>query len=678
MTKQTKIFTALTAVTAVLLLLLLAVVLPIFFSDSAADTPPVETEPGESAVGQTLLLFDAVGRTEIKEIAVYNKDGSYAFVRPPSDPDDENSFCLKVGDKVYENLPVKEGSATGDLTDIAPMTQLAVYAGTPHVRERLTGSADKPLRFTDYGLADSQSPAYYVLTYYTDDERTETAQHKVYIGKKTADGNGYYIRLDGRNDKLYVTQMSTLGDLILSPAADYLEATLFPTVDSEATYRFAQEFTWLSEKRDYGKNADGTLSYRVLSVSDTYAAVRIREVTEIDGVITSVVEKTEVYHLRLSDNSHVASRLVGQTVGAPLSVAPYVAEDRDIENDKGGVSRRVRTVYYEELLYAAERETNVSFDLVKDAEYRDYLYGGHLYELTPGFETAKGYALDDFYIMNLLATLGAATGDKVVAVGISDELIEKYGLYKNKVTYNMPVKSSTQEVTPDKAYGAAATTVLINDEDYREICLYISDRQKDGTYYVYSSYTDVVAVAGEEAFSFVEDSLDAFLSDSLIEVYYGMFQEITYEFFYQDFKGAYRFDLDSYYQNENGRDENGNTVTVETLQLNGSTVSFQNFTEAYRYLLLQQYIGETGLSKEATDTLLSGEPILRITLLSRDGRTLTYAFYPYSERRLAVSVREGEKEGSALLSVSASAVKTLADAFRLYTENGTDIYLRRD
>ncbi len=659
MTKEAKLFTVLSAVAAGLLLILLCVVLPLSLSKAEEETPTIPTEGDESAVGETLLLFGPYQRQEIESITVTNDKETYSFVHPGQDV---YSFRIRQDGVTYEDL----------LPNDETLAQIVVATGTPYVRTRVTATDGKVIAYENYGLAESQSPAYYEIKLY------DGKAYKVYVGDKTADENGYFVRVEGR-DTVYVTLSPTMGQLVNSVAGDFFKASLFPAMTDQYAYYFVDGFSIRSEIRDYGKNPDGTPNGRRVLPSDT-VFVTVETVRTVNG--TEATRKTEQIRVNLAaphTDLAVKALLLDAPVATDLSLSPITKTEQ--MSAGGGTSVTVvTTTTYKRIEYAASRPTDIAFDFIKDANDRDFFHSGALYTIT-GPDEAKNYTANDNYIMTMLPKLAELTGTKVLHLGAFDdtgalksEYAEKYGLYRYTLSFRFPKKYELLEVNPDAFTSMEANSVVVKEEDYVSVTLYFSERQKDGTYYVASDVYGTVSVCEADSLDFLEAPLSSWIDDQMIASYMDYVKNMKLEFFYSDFTGSYDFDVAGIVKRQ---DEFDNWYNA-TIPLNGSHVNYKNFEEVYYYLLWQRYAGETGLSADATAAVLAGTPILKMTVSLIDGRVFTYSFYPYSGRRVLVSVASSTdaSDQSTAFYVTLPQVERLSEAFRLF-EAGTPIDLRK-
>ncbi len=157
-------------------------------SESGSDEEIQELIEGEIRdVSDRILIFEHISKADIQSVEVVNEHGGYTMHRGS-----DGEFYL-LG---YENAPYS----------LEMLSNLVVSAGYPLAMTRITEDCPD---LSEYGLADADSPAYYVLT------KTDGTQHKLFIGDMIPTGAGYYVRYSERN-AVYVLD-STIAVTLLAP-----------------------------------------------------------------------------------------------------------------------------------------------------------------------------------------------------------------------------------------------------------------------------------------------------------------------------------------------------------------------------------------------------------------------------------------------------------------------------
>ncbi len=130
-------------------------------------------------------------------------------------------------------------------------------------------------------------------------------------------------------------------------------------------------------------------------------------------------------------------------------------------------------------------------------------------------------------------------GTETVAVGITPALMDKYGLYKHEVYFELPRYLSAMDNDGDNEE--------IDDYSWLDeigFTLYISDENEDGTRYIASEAYDIIAKIDGERFGFLDYSFVDFWSRRelmLIDVAY--LDEMRIEFNMEDMQGIYHLDI---------------------------------------------------------------------------------------------------------------------------------------
>jgi len=224
------------------------------------------------------------------------------------------------------------------------------------------------------------------------------------------------------------------------------------------------------------------------------------------------------------------------------------------------------TVAYYEALYDAvtykisridaytTNELVVAFRF-KNATERDPYYGESLYEnLLSGKHSL--YGLNAPTCEGVVKVLGGITSDgsagsanglfggETLAIGLTPEIKEKYGLYAYTIYYELPRNIQPYE-TPEGGeysdesddyywYNTLAFTLYISEED-----------PLTGKRFVGSDMYDVVTEVDGEKFAFLEYDFESFWARrNLVLMDINHIDKMQVEFFMDDIKGNYVFDLD--------------------------------------------------------------------------------------------------------------------------------------
>lgn len=179
----------------------------------------------------------------------------------------------------------------------------------------------------------------------------------------------------------------------------------------------------------------------------------------------------------------------------------------------------------------------LSFEFV-NALYRDKFHGSAgLYEITGPIDRTL-YALDIDTLKNVLSTFSDLVGSETVAVGITAERIREYGLDAHVFYYKYPF--GIGEDTND----GNAEVVTYNYKYSVPYCIYVSDQQEDGSYYVASTLYGTVVKVTEEQFEFVDwDFFEKWMHASILQLSVYDIAELSFDINFSDLKEKHSFAL---------------------------------------------------------------------------------------------------------------------------------------
>ena len=362
--------------------------------------------------------------------------------------------------------------------------------------------------------------------------------------------------------------------------------------------------------------------------------------------------------------------------------------------------------------YFVERECIVSF-AYQNASERNPFYGESLYEnLTPGEYSL--YALNAGAcetVVNLLGGLGASSsttvglvGTKVLEVGLTPEIMEKYGLYAHTVYFELPRGILSLETEDENN----------DDYDWYEtlgFTLYISD-EVDGIRYVGSDMYDVVVEIDADTFVFCEyDFVELWARRQLVLVDVNEIEWVDIKFNMSDLSGSLRFDIEgviheltgggTYRQMKINMTPSGgftNAVIDAYLSRTGGTYipldAYYNyvlgggkeitygsdyagagyFKETLQMLYYTTYLGR--LDESDKSKIDSMEPIMTMRFkVARDANPYAFEFYRIDDRRVGVRMYSEWSEGVAAgdrdtcdFYISTYAMKKIANGFLALSE----------
>ncbi len=422
--------------------------------------------------------------------------------------------------------------------------------------------------------------------------------------------------------------------------------------------------------------------------------------------------------------SAISSALAGQTVGADKNVVLY--------SYTGYVECLEEFTTYEigEILRFITSKQVVAFRYVNASE-RDPYYGETFYKNTMSGSYAL-YGLNTSSceaVVRMLGGLGESstasigiTGYETVAVGLSEEVFERYGLYANTVVFSLPRGISV------KRGDASGGSDSLDDYTYNGVLTFtlrISDKVYDAEQgkfcrYVSSDLFNLVAKADADDFLFLEYDFETFYArTALIMMDIDNVDDVTVDFRLEDLSGKYEFDL-----RHNKRyyvvNADGSVTTYENASdaPSGTSLSQWDFAdvivtpggvgtktklterlaaEGYDYISLREFYGSrnfegldslgTSLFKEVFQMIYStsyagqlteedramigGDPLFTLTLgvVGQENDKYVYEFFRVSDRRVAVrlsqvSAASGTKLGEvAAFYVSSFTYKRYLSAF---------------
>lgn len=335
-----------------------------------------------------------------------------------------------------------------------------------------------------------------------------------------------------------------------------------------------------------------------------------------------------------------------------------------------------------EVCYFVERECIVSFSYLNASE-RNPFYGDSLYQnFTPGKNSL--YSLNAGTCDTIAAIFGGMgnnssttlglLGNKTVAVGLTPEVMEAYGLYAHTVYYELPRGLISLDSEDENT----------EDFDWYEVLgftLYISE-EKDGIRYVGCDLYDTVVEISAENFVFVDyDFVTFWARRQLVLVDVNEISKLDLEFNMSDLKGKISFDISTqlhelqtggtYTQLKVNLTPSGgftNEYLEEYLSRTGGTyipldsyydyilgggkeTTFGNdyagagyYKEAMQMLFFTTYLGM--LDEGDRDTIANSDYILKMRVkLREDVLPYVFEFYRLDDRRVGVRLYSEWKEG---------------------------------
>jgi len=381
--------------------------------------------------------------------------------------------------------------------------------------------------------------------------------------------------------------------------------------------------------------------------------------------------------------------------------------------------------------YFVTSELVTSFGFL-NASDRDPFYGESVYQNTmEGNYSLYGVNADNClavikYFTGVSNDSSSATeanglvGDETVAIGITPEVMEKYGLYAYTVYIEIP-----RGIEPLKDENYEDENALDNYgwRDTLGFYIYVSEKQYDGTRYIASDMYDLVAKIDGTAFDFLEmDFADFWARRNMLMLDFHAVENMQLEFNMSDVFGKYNFDIihERVYVDEHGnattvKPENvsydeyvlshinttqqGNCMQTELskyLEKNGGLDKSVSLTTLYNnvrgdgsmimagddslgstsyknlmYLLYGIYYTDTlDLTEEQKNEISERAPLMKMSvLIESSSYYYTYEFHRVDDRRIMVSLYRSTQDGVRLnegvrdFYVSSFAFKKMARAF---------------
>ena len=429
------------------------------------------------------------------------------------------------------------------------------------------------------------------------------------------------------------------------------------------------------------------------------SVVAFRYYTAENGVKVSEIDTVTLYLSEITDASDPYYEIKQFLIGKPMDLN---------QNLVASTSYRYCQPFYDfityearEILYAVRSEIVTSFGFINDSD-RDPFFGESIYDNSiEKFDPTspnRVYAINAASCETLVALLGGIgesansslglKGIETVAVGITPEVMERYGLYAHTIYFELP----RGIYEPQYAVGTE-----LNDYAWYEVIgytLYISETDPvTGLRYIGSEMYDIVASVNGSDFDFLESSfVELWARRNLLMIDVSKIDMVEASFNLSDFYGDYRFEFDhddvyvaggKVYGNESQVPDNVTPTRYDLITIMGSlsgdasenaftrylaeknksqswlgefyldTAGAQNSgydnagTGNFKYLLRMMYsLHYDGLVDEADklvaeDKLQSGEAEYLLTLKFKTVKSDTkycYGFTRIDDRRVMVSI----------------------------------------
>jgi hypothetical protein len=432
---------------------------------------------------------------------------------------------------------------------------------------------------------------------------------------------------------------------------------------------------------------------------DTVAAdsiVGYRYQIVIDGVIQS--EETFMMDLSAATeglNAEIKAALIGKGVSRNLNVS-FDDSTAHYEYFLGFTSYKISRIDY---FIVGELISAFRFQNSSD---RDPYYGESLYENLMEDEH-RLYGLNSSACESVVEMLGglnkdgtSATavglfGDKVVEVGITPSIMEKYGLYAHTVYFELP--RGIYAYTPDDGSGEGLSDKLDDYAYYDTLgfTLYISEvNPVTNKRYVASDLYNIVTEISADKFIFLDYDFETFWARrNIILMDINDIEDVGMEFYMSDLKGSYDFDLIhqmiTYETSANGYTSSFNKITAfvtpsadatptkltefmankgykegvsltelydsiypndpELKSVYPDSLGTAYFKEAIRMIYLTTYV-DVMPEAERAEAMKAENLVMRMTLdIKSSAYTYVYEFYRADDRRILVSIYQTSVNG---------------------------------
>ena len=572
--------------------------------------------------------LDGDVKVTIENIAGTLNVGNIRFVQNEYDEAAAKDFLEPVTTSNYSDGEQFYISGHQILTfDPDKFSYLVVSTGYPLSSQKVeTNLTEEQLE--EYGLAESQNPIHYELI------TTSGVKYTIYIGDRIPSNGGFYMRNADRSTVYIIADNSyySAGSVLMQPLEYYVEPTITTPTESTYTYSYIDGFTMFKNGKLIdtagAKVEEGNVVDVVYSIYDENGAV-YKDNRDVEASITLV--ETDEFPKKFIDN------IIGRGVGEEFSFE--------------FVDNNMRLTYKMKINYALSLELFLMIDQMKKDEADITDTSSQFKMLYP----LSAYKVNGDAHGKLLQDLTSLEGEEVVAIGLDDATMKKYGLYATHVAFDMPYGVKTDE------HGDVVSDYAMANY------LYISDIQPGGFYYVGVQIYDTVVKVPAESLSFLTWELIEWVDYHLFSVNIKDVTDMTFS----STAGDFHFRLGT-------RLANGESVIIVTDVNSGFVVGSldekfeeegsESFKQFYMAVLSVHYEGDSGLTKEQIEELTSSDSncLLTYSFTMVDGRTITYKFYPYSERRSLVV-----KDGEAYFCTATYAVKKLISDIGLLMDGKT-------
>lgn len=593
-------------------------------------------------------LFTEIGRETLEKIYLYPKDGTpYSVERYLY----ENNGVETAGFKLFI-----DGEDYGKLSlNSTVLSSLIVGAGQNLVYDTVltAPAADDPeyeakmaiyeQKLIEYKLTDD-APSYVI-------ETVSEERYRVYYGTKSPTGSSYYMRLEGR-DTVYIGAGSDMGDFLNAAGPETLVAPLFflPS-NMEQAYAYPGLFGIAHRTRYEREHYPDT----VITSSDTVGYT----VREADGTL----RKRDV-GLSLDNVPEAFSAFVGQRLGVCDMTLNVTVEDETY-------------VFHVVSLDYVERESKLFEAAFVNPSQRSILHSYSIYKFT--MDGITKYLPDTNEMMTALEKTYALTGTVVHidtsvggdSVGLSNEVIDKYGLYRYTVEMNYPYFDLENMYVKDEKGN--------DTKDFAPLyqipgLIYVSDETERGTRYVGSMLYGTVCEVDAASLSFLDLAFYDWVEPDMVLGGIYDISRVYMNWNYGDGKwmnAAYNISV-TLGTATNYDGSAYTTIASASASLAGGegpasiVLDPKIYTQFFYRLYYIDYKGGHGLSDDEVAAYLADESlaVMQMNISYTDDVVSTYRFIPISSDRVLVAVGGTNSPGlSAYFVIYGTALKDLARGY---------------
>ncbi len=302
----------------------------------------VDTDDGEDvSTYNNLMIYPKINPSDIKSIEINLKgedSSSYKFYR-----NSDNAMVLSGNENVQYDAEL--------------YSWLAAVCGNTTVVRKISKTALDTYGYEEYGLDDPQ--ASYTI-------KTDKKSYTIDIGNKIVSGNGYYVKLDGR-DSVYIMN-SQVGKYVLQAVEYYITPKLGYGI-TESNYMFVHNLSFV----DFIYGEDGSVDTDLI-IALSYWPYEEREGTEF---------QTQAYSIHSAFDGYTPSSDAVYSAMSSLTTFDANVVHLGLENEalaKYGLDKPDKTLYFE--MEAKDSSTGDKFMLKQTIYFSELTENGTYYAYT--------------------------------------------------------------------------------------------------------------------------------------------------------------------------------------------------------------------------------------------------------------------------------------------------------